>query len=185
MYLIVGLGNPGLEYANTRHNLGFWAVDTLVLGLKKAGELIEKNKFDSLIFENHKMILAMPETFMNNSGLAVKKLLAAYKIKPEDLIVIQDEIDIPIGSLKLSFDASAGGHNGVKSIIDQVGTQKFIRLRLGIKPDGVRKLATDQFVLRKFNIKEKNLAKTMVEQVPEIIETVLTEGLPKAMSLYN
>ncbi len=152
MILIVGLGNPGVRYAKTRHNAGFIIIEALA---EKYG-LKFKNmpKFQAHIAEGYvpplcqggkpplappckggenKVIFALPMTFMNNSGLAVLRISQFYKIAPSEILVIHDDVDLPFGKLRVSFNSSSGGHNGIKSIISSLGTQKFIRLRVGIR----------------------------------------------------
>src|SRR6185436_10932227 len=124
MMLIIGLGNPGTKYENTRHNFGFQVLDLL-----DGGQQWE-NKYDSQFIKLDDVILAKPQTFMNKSGEAVKEILKFYPAA--ELVVVHDELDLPLGSIKVQKDASSAGHNGVKSIIENLGTQNFIRIRLGI-----------------------------------------------------
>ncbi len=203
-YLIVGLGNAGREYERTRHNYGFMAVDYLSKYFSDnpawAQLLYEKTRNDAdvqefEVFYNHgrpevensdhyHVILAKPQTMMNNSGASIKKLCRSYKIKPENLILIHDELDIAVGQLKISFDSSPAGHNGVSSVVNQLGTQKFIRVRLGIKPP-VGKVKTEEFVLKKFTKEENGAAQKIIEAAPKVIEAILANGLDKAMTLFN
>ncbi len=203
-YLIAGLGNIGKEYEKTRHNYGFLAIDYLGKHFREnpqwAQMFYEKKRDDAQVaefevFYNHgrpeienndhyHLILAKPETMMNNSGLSVKKLCRAYKIKPENLILIHDELDIPLGQVKISFDSSPAGHNGVSSVVNQLGTQKFIRLRLGIKP-AAGKVKMEEFVLKKFTKEESETVKKITQAVPKMVETILAQGLDKAMTLFN
>lgn len=178
--LIVGLGNPGEKYQKTRHNFGFRVID----------EFREKNnfsvfrlskKFNALIsedsFNGKKIILAKPQTFMNNSGQTVKSLIAFYKIKNENLIVIHDDLDLPLGKTKISENRGSAGHKGVQSIIDEIGTKNFTRFRLGIKPQQFRGLVhgTEKFVLEKFTKDEEKIVKQTIEQTVEAIETVIKQ----------
>ena len=137
MKLIIGLGNPGAEYKATRHNAGFMAVEEIAT-FYGADEFKKTDKFKALlsecIIEGEKVILAMPQTFMNLSGQSLVALMSYYKIPLEDVIVIYDDADIPYGALRIRIDGSAGGHNGIKSIIKETGKQEFTRIRLGIKP---------------------------------------------------
>jgi len=161
MKIIIGLGNPGKEYENTRHNAGFMAVDKMKDEWsfpdfefnKKFNAEISKGRLDGV-----EMILAKPRTFMNLSGEAVKAILDFYKSSPDDLIIIHDDLDILIGKYKLASDSSSAGHNGIKDIIEKLGTQKFRRFRIGIKntgvePDNAKKDARD-FVMGKFQKEE-------------------------------
>ncbi len=193
--LIVGLGNPGEEYEKTRHNAGRivleyiakaqdfsdWKVDMKTKSLRSKGE-IEKEKFDFLL----------PETFMNNSGNAVAYIIDDKK-KLKNLIVVYDDIDLPIGSLKISFNRSSGGHNGVQSIIKKVKSQEFVRIRIGVsphtptgklkKPSGEDKIL--KFLLGEFKDDELKELKKMSKKVAEIITMISSDGHPKAMSLFN
>ncbi len=184
MFLIIGLGNPGEKYQNTRHNIG--------------ARVIEKLKPLNLV----NVILAKPTTFMNNSGKAVKLLTKRHPLNANNLIVIHDDIDLPLGKIKIVKNRGAAGHKGVASIIENLGTKDFIRLRMGIQPktgrpdpDAQRGRGSDQkrrriqnvesFVLKKFNKEEEEIVKEVIEKTVEAIETFLREGLEKAMSRYN
>jgi len=169
MILIVGLGNPGKKYGNTRHNVGSRVIDEL--------------KFLNL--EN--VILAKPRTFMNLSGKAVKNLLKTYNLKPNNLIVIQDDIDLPLGKIRIVKNRGAAGHKGVESIIKELGTKNFIRFRIGIKPKpyALTPKTLDRFVLQKFNRDEERIVKEAIEKTTEAIEMALKDGLEKAMNKFN
>ena len=136
MKLIIGLGNPGKQYENTRHNIGFIIMEKLK-EIWNFSDFQPNNKFNALISEGKKdgtrVILAMPQTFMNLSGQSVRAIMDFYKLSTDDIIVIHDDLDITFGSYKISFDSSAAGHNGVINIIEQIGSQKFKRLRVGIE----------------------------------------------------
>jgi len=189
MYLITGLGNPGIKYEKTRHNVGFDVI----------GEIIDKYnlklknypKFQSYIAEtqlsNEKIILAMPLTYMNNSGLAVSRLSNFYKLPPENIIVIHDDIDLPFGKMRISFSSSAGGHNGVSSIIESLGTKKFIRVRVGIANEilNSQKIPAEKFVLQKFSIDETKSLSNKMPKYAEAVELIVKEGYEKAMALFN
>lgn len=169
MKLIVGLGNPGPKYKNTRHNFGFMAVEMLA---KKLGlTWRDSTKLKAEVAKNADYVLAKPTTFMNHSGFAVSALLKFYKLSPADLIVIHDELDIGFGKYKLSSDSRAAGHNGVQSIIDQLGSKKFVRFRLGIRSDLNRETDGEQFVLKKFNTEEtKKLADILEKLTIELLK---------------
>lgn len=158
MKLIVGLGNPGPEYANSRHNLGFMVADELArqAGAKwsKAGQADALIAKTTLVGEN--VVLAKPQTYMNLSGPAVQALAAFYKIAPGDIWVIHDELDLPFGVLRVRTNGDSAGNNGLKSIIEQLGTREFGRFRLGIANDSLRKpIPPDAFVLQGFRDTEK------------------------------
>ncbi len=151
MILIVGLGNPGKKYKNTRHNIGFRIIDAL-------------NKKIS----NQEVVLFKPSTFMNNSGQAVKKKV--NNLSPENLIVVHDDIDLPLGTVRVSKNKSSAGHKGVQSIIEQLGTQQFTRIRIGIQPPNGKPQNTDKFVLKKFDKQEEKIIGPTIEQAVEIIK---------------
>ena len=169
MILIVGLGNPGKKYKNTRHNVGFRVIDEL----------------KSLNLKN--VTLAEPKTFMNLSGKAIKSLIVKYKLPATNLWIIHDDIDLPIGKIKIVKNRGAAGHKGVESIIRELKTKNFVRFRIGIKPQGAgnRKQRTEKFVLQKFNKDEEGIIKEVIKKTAEAIEFSLKAGLEKAMSKYN
>lgn len=185
MKLIVGLGNPGKQYAKTRHNIGFMVIDYLA---EQLGINVDKIKFKSIIGEGHvgseKVVLAKPQTYMNLSGEAVLDMVQWYKIKPEDILVIYDDMDLPTGKLRLRMQGSAGGHNGMKSIIYLIQTDKFPRLRVGIgKPDN--NMETANFVLGRFADKEAELVSQSVKKSMEAVLKVLETGVERAMNEVN
>jgi PTH1 family peptidyl-tRNA hydrolase len=180
MKLIVGLGNPGEIYAKNRHNVGFMMMDKLreewnfpefKFSKKFDAEISEDNL--KLKIKNHKILLVKPQTFMNCSGEAVKKIMKFYKSKPADLIVIHDDLDIDLGKHKISTDSSAAGHNGVQSIIDSLGTKNFKRLRIGIEGTQLRqkrKIPGDEFVLKNFTTEEFKVIKKILSEAVHLIE---------------
>ncbi len=159
MILIVGLGNPGKKFTKTRHNLGFAILD-LFQQENDFSSWQEKSKLLSQVSQgmvnNKKIVLAKPQTYINSSGKAVKNLMNFYNISPNDLWIIQDELDLDFGKVKISENRGHGGHNGIKSIINHIKTKDFTRFRIGIKPTK-QLLAQDwpKFVLKRFNLKEK------------------------------
>jgi len=159
MLLILGLGNPGKKYESTRHNAGFFILDKIKERWKlpdfkfnkKINAQISKGKI-----EDKEITLIKPETFMNLSGESARKALAFWKLAPKDIMVIHDDIDIPLGKYKIARDSRSAGHNGVQNIIDALGTQKFTRLRIGIKNTDLNfKISPEDFVLQKFSDKER------------------------------
>lgn len=186
MRLVVGLGNPGRQYEKTRHNVGFMAVDKL------AGELnapVSKLMFQALVgqagLKGEKIILAKPLTYMNLSGNAVGSLMRWYKISPSDLIVIYDDMDLPLGSLRIRKKGGDGGHNGMKSIIENIGTKEFPRIRIGIgKPVGPGPNTVD-WVLGRFSTGEAEEVEKTVENVSRAVMAALCEGLDAAMNKFN
>ncbi len=183
MQIIIGLGNPGKQYENTRHNVGFMAVDALALELGLKWE--NNKKFKAEIAKNENVILAKPQTFMNNSGQAVAAVLSYYKLLPkklgllktalpaqagnadfsEILTVIHDDLDIELGNYKISVDSRSAGHQGVQSIIDQLKTKNFKRIRLGIRTPALEKIPADKFVLQRFSGREKEKIETQINKI--------------------
>jgi PTH1 family peptidyl-tRNA hydrolase len=180
MKLIIGLGNPGKQYAKTRHNLGFIVLNALQEKLKEEGiskwELSKKFNAEvcDLTLNNEKIILAKPMTFMNESGIAVGLLAHFYKITTKELLVVHDDKDLKLGDIRIQTDKSDAGHNGVKSIIQHLNTQNFTRVRLGIAPEKESKMKdTADFVLSKFGLFEKKKVDEVVERsVEEIIHLI-------------
>ncbi len=178
MHLIVGLGNPGTKYEGTRHNFGFAVLDLL------AGPAAWENKHDSQFIKLDDVILAKPQTFMNNSGQSVKEILKFYPAA--ELVVIHDELDLPLGSIKIQKNVSGAGHNGVQSIIDELGTKDFIRIRLGVDNPATRNgMPGDAYVLGKFASEEQDIVKEILEKAKAATETLQTDGLEIAQSKYN
>jgi PTH1 family peptidyl-tRNA hydrolase len=176
MHLIVGLGNPGESYEKTRHNAGFMALDKIresfefpeFTANKKVHGLVSKGKIGRSV-----AVLLKPETFMNDSGVSVQAAMTFYKVTPENLIVVHDDKDIPIGQTKVQSGRGDAGHNGVKSIIEHLGTKDFNRLRIGIEPGDEIILDTADFVLRRFSSDEtKILNKVFLNVIKEVEEKV-------------
>lgn len=190
MRLIFGLGNPGKKFEKTRHNLGFRIVDFFARKNNFPKFKFSK-KFDSLISEGilngEKIILAKPQTFMNNSGIAIAKITKNYKLKTNNLIVVHDDLDLPLGKIKISIGRGSAGHKGVQSIIDELGTKNFVRFRVGIKSEKIenRKQKIEEFVLQKFNKKEEKILKRVIKKICKAIEITIKEGVEKAMSEFN
>jgi len=171
MTLFIGLGNPGKKYLKTRHNVGFFVAEKLRESLKLPEFILEK-KFKSKIVKNENLILAKPQTFMNNSGEAVSLLYNFYKISPAHLWIMHDDLDIPLGEYRVQKDRSAAGHKGVESIINALGTQDFNRLRIGIKTMQNTQIPAEDFVLQKFSSEEEKI-------IFQTIKKALAELLPK------
>jgi peptidyl-tRNA hydrolase, PTH1 family len=183
MKLIVGLGNPGKKYEGTRHNIGFQVLD-LLAGSRSHDEGGWENKYDAQFLKLDDLILAKPQTFMNLSGKAVSQMLKYY---PEaELIIIHDELDFPLGTIKVMKNISSAGHNGVQSIIDELGTKDFIRIRLGINnPETKGQIPSEDYVLQKFTEPEQQILKEMIEKAKTAIDLIQTEGLEIAQSRIN
>ncbi len=189
--LIVGLGNPGEKYAHTRHNIGFDVVDALAQRWQIS--LAENRRFHGWVGEGRaiagdKLVLLKPTTFMNRSGQAVRAVMDWYKFFPGAVLVVYDDMDLPLGRLRLRPSGSAGGHNGMKSVIAHLGTQDFPRLRIGIgstEKGDERDEAVISHVLGKFAPAEKKLVNTSLEWAVDAIEMALKQNVEKAMSLFN
>ncbi len=192
MKLIIGLGNPGKKYEKTRHNTGFMAVDAIMRNFSAKGGSAAGGQFSIFNFQSKsnseisegiigdgKVILAKPQTFMNESGKAVKAIIEYYKIPAENIIVIHDDLDIPLGEYKIVRDRGSAGHKGVQSIIDALGTKDFTRIRIGIKPlDSLRSLGTKQipaqeFVLENFTKDEQKIIDEVIEKICGEIEILI------------
>ncbi len=186
-HLIVGLGNPGGEYKNTRHNIGR---DALFYFAKKNDfpEFSENKKLKSLIsegrLEKHKTVLILPETYMNLSGDAVSAGAKYFKTKPENIFVIYDDIDLPFGTIKISFNKNSGGHKGVESVIKKLKTKEFYRIRVGINPTKKKKSASE-IVLKKFTKKDELTLKKLKKTINEALLCAVLKGPQKAMQEFN
>jgi PTH1 family peptidyl-tRNA hydrolase len=184
--IIVGLGNPGSEYEWTRHNVGFMLVDKLAAD---AGVSVKRRECRSLVgsgvLEGRRSKLVKPQTFMNLSGEAVGCLIAKDELEVgNSLIVISDDLALPFGTIRLRAHGSAGGHNGLKSIIAALGTNEFMRLRIGIQPEHPISDAK-KFVLDEFASAERRALKEILERGADAVRAVLRDGIARAMSLYN
>jgi len=184
--LIVGLGNPGDEYRLTPHNLGFLVVDRIA---SERGIEIRNRQCRALTARiqvgDEPVLLAKPETFMNLSGLSVRELVAEYQLKPEaDLIVVQDELDFPLGTLRIHTRRSSAGHNGIESIIGALGTQDFLRIRMGVAPE--RKVQDgESYLLSPFRKAELAVVDGMLDIAADAVKAILTEGAASAMNRFN
>ncbi|HTC93337.1 MAG TPA: aminoacyl-tRNA hydrolase [Terriglobales bacterium] len=186
MKLIVGLGNPGMEYQFTPHNMGFLAIDRIA---EKHGVQVINRHCHALTARfkigEVEALLAKPETFMNLSGRAVRELVAKYEADvAKDLIVIYDELDFPLGTLRIRERGSSAGHNGMESVIGALGTQEFVRIRLGIAPehkvsDGAR------YVLSQLKKAQYKFVDEVLDRAAEAVEVILTEGVSRAMNRFN
>lgn len=181
MKLIVGLGNPGLEYESTRHNIGFMAIDHYLGNIKYA------NKFNALYYEkqinNEKFVFIKPLSYMNLSGKVVHDFLNFYKLTPQDLCVIQDDMDLEFAKIRIKINSSSGGHNGIKDIIKYLGTNDFMRIKVGIAHN--RNMATKDYVLSKFSKQEKEELHKIFDITNNIIEDFNIFSIDQLMSKYN
>ena len=186
MKLIVGLGNPGIEYQFTPHNLGFLTIDRIA---ERCGVEVRNRQCRALtakaVIGAETVLLAKPETFMNLSGLSVRELMAEHDVKPEqDLVVIQDELDFPLGTLRLQRNRSSAGHNGIESIIGAVGTQDFLRIRIGVEPD--RKVADGMsYLLAPMKKAQLRVVDEMLDVAADAVEVIVKEGPAAAMNRFN
>jgi PTH1 family peptidyl-tRNA hydrolase len=184
--LIVGLGNPGIEYQFTPHNLGFLAIDRMA---HESGVEVRNRQCHALTaraeIAGEQVLLAKPETFMNLSGMSVRELVAKHEIRPEsDLIVIYDELDLPLGMFRIRQRGSSAGHNGMKSIIGALDTQEFLRIRLGIAPE--RKITDGvKFVLTPFRKVQLKKVGEVLDNAAEAVKVILKEGPAAAMNRFN
>jgi PTH1 family peptidyl-tRNA hydrolase len=201
MKLIVGLGNPGLKHEKTRHNLGFMIVNAFLKDFSSSAQSLwrEEKKFKSELAEINwqpkkglaqKVILVKPLTYMNASGLTVSSIAKFYKIDPEDIWIIHDEVDLPLGGMKIRFGGASAGHKGVESIIKNLGTDKFWRFRIGIgaqrgKIQTKKVKAIDNYVLGEFSESERGKAREIIKKGMKAIEDALEKGLEKAMNRFN
>ena len=181
MKLVVGLGNPGKEYANTRHNVGYLVLDAFL------GDVSWKEKFNAKYYvdtiSGEKVLFVKPLTFMNLSGNAVVEFVNYYDIQLDDILVIHDDLDLPFGKYKLKTNSSAGGHNGIKSIINSLNSQNFARLKVGISHD--RNIDTKDYVLGNFSKEYKEKLDSMQSIFNKIIKCFIKEGIDRTMNIYN
>ncbi len=185
MWLVVGLGNPGKEYARTRHNAGFLVVQRLA---RKWQAEINVRAYYSKIAEYHKghtkVVLALPQTFMNLSGKAAAALLAGYKEKPEKMIVIYDDLDLDLGQLRVRSGGSPGSHRGMKSIVESIGSSSFPRVRIGIGPKPEGRDAAD-YVLEEFSPGEWEVIQPVLDMAGEAVEMIISGDINLAMNRFN
>jgi PTH1 family peptidyl-tRNA hydrolase len=185
MRLIVGLGNPDPEYQWTPHNLGFMAVDELA---NRAAIRVERPEGKALVgrgrLAGEEILLAKPQTYMNLSGISVRELLAKYELDVSDLLVMWDEVQLPLGTIRIHKDGSAGSHNGAKSVIGALGTQEFARLRLGCGPEHQLN-SRREYVLRPMKKAELEVAAEMLDEAGNAVEMILKVGIDAAMTKFN
>lgn len=193
MYLIIGLGNPGEKYKNSRHNVGFMVADTLAANW-------ERDKYaDAEVAKTPECVVAKPQTFMNNSGTTALALIKKHAITPEQVIVIHDDIDLPFGATKIVFASGHGGHNGVRDIAEKLGTNAFVRVKIGIAPKdeegkaikpkpGIfqsQKSAVSKYVLKDFSKADLAALASLAPRVRDIVDSIVREGKEKAMNKFN
>jgi len=188
MILIVGLGNPGIKYKRTRHNIGFRVLDKF----QKENDFPDfkfSKKSNSLISKKNtgkeEIILSKSETFMNNSGQTVKKLTTYYSIPFTSLIIVHDDIDLLLGKMRISKNKGSAGHKGVESIIKELGSKNFVRLRIGIKNQKSKVESSEKFVLKNFTKKEEEIVEKIIKESCSALKMILSQGLEKAMNEFN
>ena len=200
MKLLVGLGNPGDKYESSRHNVGFMVLDHLLKDLEPVRETVwsQEDKFKSQIYlldyepkkgQLERVVLAKPRTFMNNSGMAVSLIAKYYKVAPEDIWIVNDELDLPLGFIKIRFGGASAGHHGVESIIETLSTDKFWRFRMGIGEEKAgqkgRVRPMDEFVLSAFSGSDKSKARQMVKKGAKALAAALEKGIESAQNQFN
>ena len=184
MKLIVGLGNPGKEYENTRHNIGYIMLDKYAQE-KKVNKFSEKfnGLYAKIIIDNDQILLLKPLSYMNLSGQVVKQYVDYYKIKTEDILIIHDDLDLPCGKIKMKAKGSCGGHNGIRNIIDELKIEQFSRLKIGIGKNN--NMDTKDYVLGKFTQEERRKVDVIANHIPTIIDDFIFKGIEYSMSKYN
>jgi PTH1 family peptidyl-tRNA hydrolase len=185
MLLVVGLGNPGDKYDRTRHNIGFMFLDYLA---REAGAEFKESRWEAMVakasLESGPVLLVKPQTFMNLSGRAVAKIVSYHKIETERIIVVQDDLDLEPGRLKIVQDRGAGGHNGIRSIIENLGTRQFVRLRVGIgRPPEF--MSPSDFVLSRFTETERKLIDRGFSEMAKAVNMIGLQGVTATMNFFN
>ena len=184
MYLIAGLGNPDRRFENTRHNIGFMAADRLV-GTAGAGFVAQHDSLVSMIRRcKHRVVVAKPQTYMNRSGAAVRKLMKRQQLELEDLLVVYDDVDLPFGRIRLRPGGGSGGHNGMNSIIAELASQEFARLRIGIGR-AAREPDLSSFVLDVFDQEEMESLDDVLDFTLQAVDSILIHGIEKSMARFN
>ena len=185
-YIVAGLGNPGSEYEKTRHNAGFMAIDVIT---EKTGAKVRNSKYKSLTdtvkIGEHTVLLMKPQTYMNLSGEAVQQAAAFYKVKAENIIVVSDEVSLPIGKLRIRQKGSAGGHNGLKNIIQCLGTDQFPRIRMGVGGPPHPDYDMADWVLSNFSKDDQAALAPALDNAASAAETIITSGTAEASNRFN
>jgi len=184
-YLLIGLGNPGREYRDTRHNVGFMLIDRLIIRLNARGMKVQSKAIvTTAAYEERKLILAKPQTYMNLSGQSAQGLLHFYKVSMENMLVAHDDLDIPFGTIRIRPKGGPGGQGGMASTIEQLGTKDFPRLRIGIgRPHG--RMDPSDYVLQSFSREEMKVLSEIIDRAADAALTFVMDGLNKAMNKYN
>ncbi|HSL27840.1 MAG TPA: aminoacyl-tRNA hydrolase [Anaerolineales bacterium] len=184
-YLLIGLGNPGREYRDTRHNVGFMLIDSLIIRLNARGMKVQsKAVVTTASYQDRKLILAKPQTYMNLSGQSAQGLLNFYKIPVENMLIAHDDLDIPFGTIRIRPKGGPGGQGGMASTINQLGTKDFPRLRIGIgRPPG--RMDPAAYVLQNFTRDEMKILREIIDRATDAALTFVVDGLNMAMNKYN
>ena len=180
--ILVGLGNPGDKYSATKHNFGFWVIDSII---KKSSLKLKVGKGDYLYAQHEESFLVKPTSYMNHSGVAIKQILNYYKASIEDLIVIYDDIDLPLGTIRFRDKGGPAGHRGIENIIYQLGSESFIRLRLGIAIEGLHMRPSERYVLSPFPKEYKDELDLVINKSVDGLEYLLDNGIVKTMNEFN
>lgn len=186
MKLIVGLGNPGAEYESTRHNVGFMVLDRLLEKFRFAERLHEKDAFVRKgRVAGQPVVIAYPQTYMNRSGRSVASLARSYTDSLEDLVVVYDDVDLEVGRVRIRTGGSAGTHNGMRSIVEEIGSEAFPRVRLGVRGEGCEESRLADYVLDEFDVDEKELVEEMIEDAVEGLILIARGDIRRAMNELN
>jgi PTH1 family peptidyl-tRNA hydrolase len=183
MWIIAGLGNPGRKYSRTRHNVGFLVAEEIASRYKIDLRKKEGYKTGRGSIEGQDVLLMEPLLYMNMSGLAVKPMIKKFNIQPESLIIIHDDLDMQTGKMRIRKTGSSGGHRGVESIIQSVGSKDFIRIKIGIGRE--QGIPAEEYVLSKFSRQEISLIKETIQKAADAAEVIISEGVDKAMNRFN
>jgi PTH1 family peptidyl-tRNA hydrolase len=183
LWLIVGLGNPGSRYSRTRHNIGFQVLDEFAGRLRLEWKDRAEYRMCSGSIGDARIVLVEPLTFMNRSGSAVRKVADRFNVPPENIIVVHDDLDLDAGRLKIRKNGSSGGHKGVESVIQSIGSKTFIRVKIGIGRD--QTIPAEQYVLMKFRRDELTAIGDSVQKAADSIEAIIADGAEKAMNRFN
>lgn len=183
MWIVVGLGNPGKRYSRTRHNIGFMVVEETARRYEIDFKEKEKYRIGTGSIDGEKVLLIEPLLYMNNSGLAVRDVIGRFNIPPEKLVVIHDDLDMEVGKLRIRRKGSSGGHKGIESIIQNLSSKNFARLKIGIGRQ--ESVTSEDYVLSRFRKNEISLIKSTIERASDAVTCILLDGLDKAMNRFN
>ena len=180
--ILVGLGNPGTKYSLTKHNFGYWIIDSII---KKSSLKLKVGKGDYIYAKDGDSLFVKPTSYMNNSGLAIKQIIDYYKASIEDLIIIYDDIDLPLGTIRFKDKGGPAGHRGIENIIYQLGSESFLRLRLGIAVDGIQMRPSENYVLSPFPKKCKEEVDLVINKSIDGLDYLLDNGITQTMNKFN